>query len=75
MLDVQGAGGSPISDNDRQGRTGGKKSNILPDFLNEWPLNYWVIQKLLLADLTKTQYTRDDNELYSNFNQFPDLLY
>ena len=27
-------------------------------------LNNWVIQKLLLVDLTKTQYTRDDEGPY-----------
>ena len=27
-------------------------------------LNYWVIQELLLVDLAKTQYTRDDEGSY-----------
>ena len=29
---------------------------------------YWVIQELLLADLAKTQYTRDDEEPYLCIN-------
>ena len=34
-------------------------------------LNNWVIQELLLADLAKTQYTREDERPYSciNLNQ------
>ena len=34
-------------------------------------LNNWVIQELLLADLVKTQYTREDEGPYSciNLNQ------
>ena len=31
-------------------------------------LNNWVIQELLLADLEKTQYTRDDEGPYSRIN-------
>ena len=31
-------------------------------------LNNWVIQELLMADLAKTQYTRDDEGLYSRIN-------
>ena len=31
-------------------------------------LNNWVIQELLLADLAKTQYTRDDEGPYSRIN-------
>ena len=31
-------------------------------------LNNWVIQELLLADLAKTQYTRDDERPYSRIN-------
>ena len=31
-------------------------------------LNNWVIQELLLADLAKTQYTRDDDGPYSRIN-------
>ena len=31
-------------------------------------LNNWVIQELLLADLAKTQYTRDDEGPYSCVN-------
>ena len=31
-------------------------------------LNNWVIQELLLGDLTKTQYTRDDEGPYSHIN-------
>ena len=31
-------------------------------------LNNWVIQQLLLADLGKTQYTRDDEGPYSRIN-------
>ena len=46
-------------------------------------LNKRVIQELPLADLTKTQYTRDDEEpyspidyeLYCNSNEFPSLLF
>ena len=47
-----------------------------------------LIQELLLADLAKTQHTRDDeelilaqtltnihNELYCNSNEFPNLFY
>ena len=30
--------------------------------------NNWVIQKLLLEDLAETQYTRDDEGLYSRIN-------
>ena len=29
---------------------------------------YWVIQELLLADLAKAQYTRDDKGPYSRIN-------
>ena len=52
-------------------------------------LNNWVIQELLLVDLAKTQYTRDDevpylcinfdqhvdNELDCNSNEFPNHLF
>ena len=31
-------------------------------------LNNWVIQELLLVDLAKTQYTRDDEGPYSPIN-------
>ena len=31
-------------------------------------LNNWVIQELLMADLAKTQYTRDDERPYSRIN-------
>ena len=31
-------------------------------------LNDWVIQELLLANLAKTQYTRDDEGPYSRIN-------
>ena len=31
-------------------------------------LNNWAIQELLLADLAKTQYTRDDEGPYSRIN-------
>ena len=31
-------------------------------------LNNWVIQELLLADLAKKQYTRDDEGPYSRIN-------
>ena len=31
-------------------------------------LNNWVIQQLLLADLAKTQYTRDDEGPYSRID-------
>ena len=31
-------------------------------------LNIWEIQELLLADLAKTQYTRDDERPYSRIN-------
>ena len=34
----KGGGGLPNSDNDGQGGKGGKKSNILPNVLCEWPL-------------------------------------
>ena len=54
-------------------------------------VNNWVIQELLLEDLAKTQYTRDDdqkgpyfcinvephryNELYCNSNEFPNHFF
>ena len=40
-------------------------SNVLGKFFRKAirHLNNWIIQELVLADLTKTQYTRDDEDL------------
>ena len=56
-----GGGGSPNSDNDGQGGRRGKKSNILPDVLCEWPL----IQHCSMGVFDLCPDTCDQGHIYS----------